>query len=194
MILSKTVKVQMRSKSSYYRALGYQFRYNEIVDIAIDDLPKQSNKNIECSCDRCGTIFHRSYQMINRDRKLYKEHLCYKCARVEVDKNTDRTTTIEATKTRCGKLHPRWNPNKSEYRKYANEVWRMTRYNYIKHISEINPNDLPRKRCGVERGYQLDHRISVCQGFRENIDPAIIADASNLQMLSWECNRSKSHK
>lgn len=93
-----------------------------------------------------------------------------------------------------GENHPNFNPNKTEYQKYLKEVKNITETNYIKNLEIINPNGYVRTLCGVEGGYQLDHIISIKQGFDEGISPEIIGGLNNLQMLPWKDNRDKWHK
>lgn len=90
-----------------------------------------------------------------------------------------------------GEEHYRWNPNKSAFREYRREVQRLTEYNYRFNKNIINPHNLLRTKCGVSGGYQLDHKISVKEGFDRGIPSHEIGCVSNLQMLSWEANRKK---
>jgi hypothetical protein len=92
-----------------------------------------------------------------------------------------------------GKDHPNWNDSKSEYQEYSYKVMRLSEHNYKNNKSIINPEGLPRGKCGVDGVYQLDHIIPIHYGFINNIPVEIIADTSNLQMLSWESNRIKSN-
>jgi hypothetical protein len=75
----------------------------------------------------------------------------------------------------------------SEYRKYQKEVWWWTRRQDISHLLNIEK----RGRSGVEGAYQLDHIIEISEGFAKGIDPEIIGDISNLQMITWEENNRK---
>jgi len=79
---------------------------------------------------------------------------------------------------------------KSDWELYKLEVRRLTEKNYKLYKNEINPMNYERVLCG-ESGYQLDHIISVYEGFNKNIDPEAISDKNNLQMLTWEENRNK---
>jgi len=81
-----------------------------------------------------------------------------------------------------------------EYRKYANKVQTLTRKTYNLYKEEINPLNLPRGVAGKEGSYHLDHKIPVRYGFDNMIDPAIIADKNNLQMLTWKDNVVKGKK
>jgi hypothetical protein len=85
-------------------------------------------------------------------------------------------------------------PDTPEYRKYSNRVQTLTRKTYKLYKEQINPNDLPRGKAGENGCYHLDHKISVRYGFDNQIDPAIIADKNNLQMLPWKDNVIKGKK
>lgn len=75
------------------------------------------------------------------------------------------------------------------YDLYYYNVRRITEANYKKYKNIINPKNL-------ERGnnkYHLDHKFSIYEGFKKNIDPEIIASVNNLEMLT-ECeNISKGY-
>jgi hypothetical protein len=90
-----------------------------------------------------------------------------------------------------GSRHHKWNPNKSEFKEYRRMVQSTTEilYRANKHI--INPQDFPRRKCGVDGGYQLDHKVSVREGFENKIPVCEIAHINNLQMLPWQENRKK---
>jgi hypothetical protein len=90
-----------------------------------------------------------------------------------------------------GDKHPRWNPNKKAFRAYANRVRWKTVANYNKYIHIINPNGLPRGRCGVEGAYQIDHVVSIKECFDRGISVEEAAAVSNLAMLPWARNRAK---
>ena len=197
MIIQETAIIKISpSNYTYWKNKGYDVgktggragknTKDNLLTVKVSDLQSGSNVSIRCKCDLCGTEYDQRY--------CRNTFTCYKCRRSIAAKGN---TYGKANKGKIlphmrGELHPRWNPNKTEYAKYSSEVWQMTRSNYRKYIGIINPDRLPRRRCGVEGGYQLDHKISVYRGFHEKINPAEIADVSNLQMLAWEHNRSKS--
>lgn len=90
-----------------------------------------------------------------------------------------------------GENHPNWNPNKSEFQAYAYQVRLLSEQTYREHKTTINPQDHPRTLCGVEGGYQLDHKISIKEGFKKGLSPEELAHPDNLQMLPWSENREK---
>ena len=81
----------------------------------------------------------------------------------------------------------------SEKKKYYNEVHKITKRQAI-HTLEFHE-----KRGKAKKGtdhYQLDHIIPISEGFRDNIDPNIIGDISNLRFIPWKENilRNKLYK
>ena len=73
----------------------------------------------------------------------------------------------------------------------CNEVRKITEENYNKYKEQINPNNHPRTLCGIENGYQLDHRVSIKWGFLHGVNPKVIGNVDNLQMLPWKENLTK---
>jgi len=94
----------------------------------------------------------------------------------------------------CGVEHPNYKEDTPEYNRYRKKVDLLTEKNYVKYKTSINPKSYPRTLCGVEGGYQLDHIISVYEGYKQKIDPEKISDIKNLQMLPWKENLKKSNK
>ena len=58
-------------------------------------------------------------------------------------------------------------------------------------IHTLKNYDKPRGKMGVDGAYQLDHMVSVYQGFLQNISADIIGNISNLQFIGWKENRDK---
>jgi hypothetical protein len=44
---------------------------------------------------------------------------------------------------------------------------------------------------GVDGAYQLDHKFSIYEGFKQNINPKLIGGINNLEFLPWEENVKK---
>ena len=79
-----------------------------------------------------------------------------------------------------------------DFTKYRQLVTFLTEKTYKKFKQEINPHNL-RRKVG-SRGYHLDHKYSIFQGFVDGILPDIIACKHNLQMLPGSENISKGIK
>lgn len=162
-----------------------------ILDLEkVQQLKPNSNKKLLAMCDDCKGTFSRQFQLLNRQ----KEHRCYPCARKHIGKTMNREKINAATRDRRGDKHPRWNPQLKEYKKYCGRVHYLTMKTYRKYKDVINPNGYPRTLCGVEGGYQLDHKIPIKEGFIKRIPEEVVADVLNLQIIPWKENRSKGFK
>ena len=81
-----------------------------------------------------------------------------------------------------------WQDDKKRYR---NEVWRISKHqplNTLKHSDKL------RGRAGIAGAYQLDHKISIDEGFKKLINPHEIGNIKNLQFITWEENLKKQNK
>jgi hypothetical protein len=47
---------------------------------------------------------------------------------------------------------------------------------------------------GKKDGWHLDHKYSILCGYRSGVSPFVIAHLSNLEMIPWQVNMSKSSK
>jgi len=92
-----------------------------------------------------------------------------------------------------GCTHPNYNPKRTDFQRYRQQVALLSEKNYKLYNDEINPQGHPRALMGVDGGWQLDHIISVYQGFNQNMPVNVIAGKDNLQMLPWEHNRKKGY-
>jgi len=81
--------------------------------------------------------------------------------------------------------------NTTHYKKYCSKVRKLTEKNYVKYQNIINPNNYPRTLCGVEGGYQIDHKLSVRFCYNNNISEEVCSSVDNLQMLEWTKNLNK---
>lgn len=82
-----------------------------------------------------------------------------------------------------------WTTEKKEYyslvRRYTNKSLKE---------NDINPLNLPIGRNGSGNVFQVDHKISIIYGFKQNIKPEIIGNINNLQLLHWKVNNKKSDR
>lgn len=69
---------------------------------------------------------------------------------------------------------------KKKWKLYFNEVWKITESQDLLSIKDIE------KRSFFE--YQLDHIVSVYDGFKHNIPAKMIGDISNLRITTTEYN------
>jgi len=56
---------------------------------------------------------------------------------------------------------------------------------------QINPNNLQLGKAGIDGAHQIDHIVSVREGFEKGKSVEDIADPTNLQILPWLDNIRK---
>ena len=189
MILSENIQITITNQGKYWASLGYgTHKQGTTISVSVKDLPHNSNKKVECQCDDCGNKFERQLQLINRQ----EVHRCEDCNHKYIGKiNGLADCARKRNKSLTGPNHPRWNPNKEPLIEYGRKVRVLSEKTYQDNILILNPNNLPRTLCGIDGGYQLDHKISIKSGFENNIPPEQLSSVDNLQLLPWKDNRKK---
>lgn len=76
--------------------------------------------------------------------------------------------------------------NQTDKDLYYKKVWKITEASFRKDYSLINP---ARRTRGAE--WHLDHKFSIAEGFRLDVDPSLIGASSNLTMLRASDNLQK---
>jgi len=87
----------------------------------------------------------------------------------------------------CNKTDPK---ELSDYQKYYRKVLIETGKNLRLYGNKINNLNLR----GIKHNYQLDHKYSIKMGFKNNIDPKIIGNWKNLEIISTNENIHKKIK
>lgn len=194
MLLSRFAYVRIAPNNwTYWKKLGYEVGKTGgraginttglRIKVQTNQLQPNSNVVVACACETCGRTY---LQRFSRSHKL-----CGKCGENVTKIGNTYGESNRGKPGRCGSDHPRHNPNLKAIRSYTNQVHWLTRKNYQLHKDLINPHDYPRTRCGVEGGWQLDHKIPIKRAFALGWPPEKAAAIANLQMLSWKDNRAK---
>ena len=76
------------------------------------------------------------------------------------------------------------------YKKYNKKVYYFTK----KQSLDLLDNYEKRGKSGIEGTYQLDHKYSIVQGFKDNIEPFIIGNIVNLHFIPSNENSGKGKK
>jgi len=87
-----------------------------------------------------------------------------------------------------------WTPLKDipEVKKYRREVWKLTNANA--HLIE-NYDASKRGRCSKSKdNWQVDHKLSITQGWLDDVTPEQLSHPANLQFIPWRDNLSKWHR
>jgi len=145
------------------------------------------------NCPMCNETIYYSSNYHRKDA-IRGNTICNSCSTLKYKKSWNYVITDEHTKqmraTKAGyDTFEEYMEDLPEKKKYHREVWRIT---YQQDLESFE-NYEKRGRCGVEGAYQIDHIISIDEGYKKSIEPEVIGDISNLQMLRWEDNLSKSN-
>jgi len=74
----------------------------------------------------------------------------------------------------------------SKFKLYSSKVWKFTNYSLKKYSKKIKNFELRGRN-----KYHLDHKFSILEGFKQNIEPKLIAHWKNLEMLPEHENIKK---
>lgn len=77
--------------------------------------------------------------------------------------------------------------NNIDFLKYTKDVWRLTYFSVKNNYDKIYNIELR----GMKYEYDLDHKYSIAAGFINNIDPKIISNYHNFEIMSHTKNKSK---
>jgi len=94
-------------------------------------------------------------------------------------------------KSRYGYEYSEFLKTQPEFKKYYNKVRNITNKNLRKY-KDLFTNLDNLGRCGDIGKSQVDHIFSIKEGFVQNIIPELIGHPSNLRVIKWEDNLSKS--
>lgn len=145
MLITKQIKVKITGYNiKYYKSNGYSnISKEQIVEISIDDLYKNSEFYVDVSCDYCGVIFQRRYcdYVASKNRAISSKDACAKCC------NQKRLES-------CLEKYGVDNPAKLDFVKDKMKKTNMERYGYEnafqnKEIQEKMKNTMV-KNYGVE--------------------------------------------
>jgi len=126
---------------------------------------KNSVITIKCSQ---GHIAKKKYHNIIRKGKKY---ICEKCFYSDISLNLTDDELNDIVK-------------------YKRQVRALTAKTYKKYKSEINPDNLP-----IGRGkFHIDHKFSLHEGYKNDVDVRVMSAKENLQILSQHENLSKQQR
>jgi transposase len=77
-----------------------------------------------------------------------------------------------------------------DYYKYELMVLKITRQQPIMTLTNYDK----RGNSGVDGAYHLDHKFSIIEGFKNNVNPEIIGNIKNLEFIPWKENLKKRAK
>lgn len=98
----------------------------------------------------------------------------------------DPACYLKATDTKIARGIAIPKGQKTEWELYKEQVLNHTYKSWQHYQSIINPLELQR---GHE--YELDHKFSITEGFKQSVSPSIIGHYANLELIPKDANRSK---
>tara|TARA_E500000318_G_scaffold87086_1_gene83936 strand:+ start:761 stop:1378 length:618 start_codon:yes stop_codon:yes gene_type:complete len=93
---------------------------------------------------------------------------------------------IRKTKIAKGQIFPPDHPHYSEFKKYRRKVHYWSEKNDLSCLKHYDKRSL--------KGYHLDHKYSIIEGFRNNVPPKVIGNIHNLEFLYYKDNCVKGTK
>jgi hypothetical protein len=148
-------------------------------------------KNFKRSCTDCGNdISYTSLKGLKKGELA--NTVCNSCSTYKYNKTFNDVIKEEHIQqmraTKAG--FENFEEYKEKYPKkemYKREVWRYT----YKHPLETLEHWDKRGKCGVDGAFQLDHIISINEGWSNKIPAEEIAKWENLRMIPWKDNLLK---
>lgn len=147
------------------------------------------------NCPSCRKeLYYASEFSINRANK--NNSVCNSCSSVLYKKSWAYVIKEEHVKKMAAKKagyesYDAYMVDLNNRKRYYREVRKLTRQ---QDISLLENYDKLRGLCGVSGAYQLDHIIPVSVGYEKGIPAHQIADISNLRIIPWKENLTKSNK
>jgi hypothetical protein len=92
------------------------------------------------------------------------------------------------------KIIPSDDPIYQDFKKYRNRIAVRTKNTYNEFMNEINPNNLPLGKAGVDGAHHIDHIMSVREAFIYNVPIELTSSKENLRIIPWQENNSKYSK
>lgn len=93
----------------------------------------------------------------------------------------------KSIETRYGIKYNDYEKLKTDFTKYKRNVLRITNKQPIKLLENYDK----RGKSGINGAYQLDHKYSIFEGFKNGVLPEIIGNIVNLEFIPWENNNIK---
>lgn len=153
-------------------------------DFAVQS-PEVKQKMINTNLSRHGCEFStqtESMKKKSKETKLNRYGYEYYNNPIKIKKNEKRTKILSGFWIK--------DEDRNDFNRYSKLVRTLSEKNFKKYYNIINPDNLTRSY----DDYHLDHKISIFEGFKENIPIFIIASKENLQMLFSKENILKSKK
>jgi len=211
MLLTKKIKIKIVPNNIKYLKDKYKdIKYSDIIEININDLSIKSGIYIDCSCDNCGDVSNIQYRKYIQNIGNYGFYTCKKCMNIKTkitkknkygDETYNNPQKMVSTKEKLGiYISFEQVDNFKIYRKIVNrftykskkilyENWDGFDYydnEYIKDNFRLKSKNMSYPT--------IDHKISIHEGFINNIPPYIIGSVDNICVTKRKINLFKRNK
>lgn len=203
--MTKVVPLNYERLKKFYNVKMY-----DTIEIDIEHLSEKSPIIIECVCEICGTNNKLQYRAYLRNKSRYNYYSCKGCKNKKTDITKEKlygdskfNNSMKMIKTKEEKGIYIPIESVSDFKKYRKIVNRITNKNRKKLFHSWDGIDFYDKQNILEnlnlssnnmKYPTIDHKISLYQGFKENIPPYIIGGIDNLCITKREINLLKSNK
>lgn len=184
-----------RCSSCYRTAAGQALKERHAkgeLSMPIKKPNSEYNKTFFRKCSDCNKDIGYTTEKQMKRAELHQT-VCNSCSAKKYKKGISFTGASEdqIKKMRATKAgFSSWEEYKKKYPKkqfYKREVWRHTN----SHDLDSLENADKRGRCGVKGAYQLDHIISINEGWEKGIPAEEIGAFENLRIIPWKQNLTK---
>lgn len=210
MLLTKKLKTTIVPLNFNRLKEFYDIKMYDIIEIDIIHLSDKSPIIIDCCCEICGVNNKLQYRAYLKNKNRYDYYSCKGCKNRKTDMTKEKLygdpkfnnpSKMIRTKEEKGIYIPiesskdfdiyrkLVNRITNRNRKYIFEFWNGIDFYDKENISEnikLSSNDMSYPT--------IDHKISIYQGFKENIPPYIIGGIDNCCITKRSINLFKSNK
>jgi transposase len=133
---------------------------------------------------------YKNYQEIAIELSLTKSFINKYIHKSGISRNKSEGASIGLVRRYSGLRYDLYVEKLPEFIKYKKQVNSITNKQPIMTLPNYNKRGIS----GQINSYQLDHKYSILEGFKNNVNPEIIGNIKNLEFIPWEDNASKRHR
>lgn len=133
---------------------------------------------------------YKSYSEISVKTNLSEGLIQNYVSKIGVKRTKSQGASVGGVKKYRNILYSDYLATLPEYEIYKKKVISLTNKQPIKTLLNYNKRGVS----GIDGAYQLDHKYSIVEGFKNKISPEIIANMNNLEFIPWLDNAKKKTK
>ena len=129
---------------------------------------------------------YKSILEIATELNLSAPFICSYLSKSGYRRNKTEGTSVGTVK-RYGRDYNEYLDNRDKYQIYYSKVMSITNKQAIEELENYDKRGVS----GNKGAYQLDHKFSILEGFKQDIHPSLIGGINNLEFIPWEDNARK---